>query len=200
MTKINFKNQPTLSPHEVDKTFNERRINLIPAIQDFISNHELFKNGEVSITFLTGGVSSLVTILETKERKVILKIPLSKTFSQGEGLFLKVWEKAGVKVPRIVDEGILNEHSYVMYDYVEAKTLGGNYSLEELIQRKVYFEMVEILRKMHVPKSNGYGQVRGGRAEYSAFIDWINSPELESKIGYVKENNCLLYTSPSPRD
>jgi len=73
-TNIIFKNEPKLSEHEVDNKFNERRINLIPHVNDLISSHDLFKDKEVSVTFAQKGISSLVCIIESSNEKVIRKI------------------------------------------------------------------------------------------------------------------------------
>lgn len=190
-SKIIFKNQPELSVHEADKAFNERRLNLIPQIEDLISNHELFKNKEVNITFLGNGVSSLVCLLETPDEKVILKVPLRQMYSEGDGQFMKVWEQAGVKVPHIIEEGVLGEHTYTLCEYIEAKTLGELYTPEELVQRKTFVEMGKTLRAMHVPEAEGYGYVVNQKAEYSTFKEWLESPELKKKIDYVIENKIL---------
>lgn len=191
MSKILLNNQPSMSVHEVDKNFNERRANLIPYIKDYICNNKLFKDEEVSITFINSGVSSLVCILETSDKKLVLKIPLSKTFSNGEGQFLKVWEKAGISVPHVIEEGIVNEHSYILYDYIEAKTLGETYICEELIEKKTFIDIGNAMRLMHVPKAEGFGRVIDGKAEYSKFKDWIFGPDIEERVKYVTEHRLL---------
>ena len=104
---ITFLNEPKLSPHDVDQKFNERRISLVHDIKDYISTSTLFKNKQTSITFVEKGVSSLVSIIETDGKKMVLKIPLSLTNSFGEAQFLKVWEQAGVRVPHVIDEGFI---------------------------------------------------------------------------------------------
>jgi hypothetical protein len=48
---ITFKNEPLLSPHEVDQKRNDRRMALIPHIQDFLSHDELFKDTDVTVEF-----------------------------------------------------------------------------------------------------------------------------------------------------
>jgi hypothetical protein len=37
LVEVIFTNQPKLSKHEEDKTFNERRTNLVPQIKEFVS-------------------------------------------------------------------------------------------------------------------------------------------------------------------
>src|SRR5436309_2322227 len=93
-TKVEFLNQPLLSEHSIDAERNQRRLNLVPEIASFISTHELFKGKEVKITFSHNGVSSLVSILETSDKKFVLKIPIMKAV-EGEAEFLKVWEADG---------------------------------------------------------------------------------------------------------
>src|SRR3989344_7939285 len=122
-TNIIFKNEPKLSEHEVDSKFNERRITLIPFVKDFISNHDLFKDKGVSVTFAQKGISSLVCIIESLNEKLVLKIHLSVSHSLGEGQFLKVWEQAGVKVPHVIEDGMLNGHAYTLMQYIDAPML-----------------------------------------------------------------------------
>ena len=189
--KIAFTNEPVLSLHEADKDFNERRLSLVPHIKAFISGHERFEGKDVNITFLGNGVSSLVSVVEASKERLILKIPLRKKHSEGEGQFLKVWEAAGVRVPHVFEEGKINSHTYVLCEFIDAEILTKAYSREELLEKNLYVEMGSILRAMHAPKANGYGFVVNGKAEYPIFRDWLNSPDLQKKISYVKENKLL---------
>lgn len=190
-SKIIFLNEPKLSEHEVDQKFNARRINLIPHVKDFISNHERFKNGEIKVIFAEKGISSLVSIIETSSEKTILKVHLSLAHSLGEAQFLKVWEKSGVKVPHVIEDGMLNGHAYTLMGYVDAKILKDVYSKGEMIRKEIYVELGKILRVMHTPKVEGYGRVVGGKAQYAKFEDWLCSEDVQKHIKYVKENNLL---------
>src|SRR3989339_859397 len=158
--KISFHNEPRLSEHEADKNKNEKRVNLIPFVKDFISNHERFKGKEVNITFALKGNSSLVCIVETPEGKLVLKIRLGVTGTSGDVKFFKVWEEAGVKVPHILED-------------------------------EIYVELGKILRAMHMPKAEGFGRCVDGKAEFSRFEDWLNSPGIQKKIKYVEEHKLL---------
>jgi Phosphotransferase enzyme family len=147
-----MRNEPKLSEHEVDRKFNEMRLEFIPYIKQFVSEHELFKNeSEVSIEFSHTGVSSIIAIIETPAAKWVLKIPRSKTFSAGEGQFLKVWEDAGVSVPHVVGTGELHGFPYTLMEFVDATTLGRKYSQEELLSKGVYVDMGQVLRLMINP-------------------------------------------------
>jgi fructosamine-3-kinase len=190
-TNIVFKNEPKLSEHEVDKNFNERRINLIPHVKDFISNHDLFKDKEVSITFAQKGIGSLVCIIESLNEKLVLKIHLSLSHSLGEGPFLKVWEQAGVKVPHVIEDGFLNGHAYTLMEHIDAPILSERYNNEELFEKGIYFEMGRTLSTMHTPIAEGYGKVVNGKAEFVEFKDWINSEDMQKRYKYVKENMLL---------
>ena len=190
-TNIIFKNEPKLSEHEVDSKFNERRITLIPFVKDFISNHDLFKDKEVNVTFAQKGISSLVCIIESSNEKLVLKIPLSVSHSLGEGQFLKAWEQAGVKVPHVIEEGMLGEHSYALMEYVDAPILSEVYNNEELLENGIYFEMGQTLSAMHEPRAEGYGRVVDGHAEFVEFKDWINSEDMQKRYQYVGENMFL---------
>ena len=144
-SKITFLNQPKLSEHLVDQKFNDSRISLIPQIEKFITGSELFKNEQVDVSFFHDGVSSLVSLLEIKNKKYILKIALRAGASKGEALFLKAWETIGISVPHIYETGMLGEHSYILMNNIQAEILSKVYSLEDLIKKKYLEKWVKIL-------------------------------------------------------
>ena len=189
MTRSNviFRNQPKLSEYEIQKDFNDRRLGLVALVDNFLSHHHLFKTDTVNVTFSDKGLGSLICILETKNGKMVLKVPLSKTSSGSEGLFLKTWEKVGVKVPHIIEEGELNDYRYILMEYIDAPLLS-----EVLISNKgASSEIGHILRTMHIPKAKGYGRVVDGKAEYSTFEEWIGSKKIQDAVNYVQKNKLL---------
>ena len=188
---ITFLNEPKLSLHEVDQKFNERRISLVHDIKDYISTSTLFKDKQTSITFVEKGVSSLVSIIETDGKKMVLKIPLSLTNSFGEAQFLKVWEQAGVRVPHVIDEGFIGGAPYCLMEYIDAPTLNTIPNRDEASKEKMNFEMGQTLRKMHSPEASGYGRVIDNKAEYTQFKEWLMSEDRQKIINYVQENNLL---------
>ncbi len=187
---IFFKNEPKLSPHEADAKYNERRLNLIPQVRNFITKHPRFNGKEVNINFAQKGVSSLVCIIETSTEKLIFKVHLSIKNALGEGQFLKVWEQAGVKVPHVIEDGMLGEHPYTMMEYIDAPTLD-TYTKEEQAKEKIHFKMGQALCLMHKPKTEGYGKVVDGKAEFKEFKDWLLSPDIKKRFDYVKEHSLL---------
>jgi len=189
-----FINEPKFSEHEVDFDFNERRKNLIPKLKDLILQHEFFVDKNVEVTFLDTGISSLVSILNTGEKKYIIKIPLSKLTSGLESKFLKAWEGFGVKVPHIFDEGKIGEHFYIIMEYVEAQLLSQKYTPDKLIENKTYKDMGVILRKMHQVKSVGYSNIVNDKidTEYSNITDWLaGDTRTNEQIAYVREHKIL---------
>ena len=190
MDKITFNNEPKLSEHEVQKNMNERRISLVPFIKDFILTHERFKDKKVSVTFIHKGAGSLLTIIDIFDEKLILKISLGK-HGIGEAQFLRAWEQAGVKVPHVFEEGLLNGYSYTLMEHVDAPILGEIYSSKELIEKGIYLEIGRTLRIMHEPRAEGYGRVVDGRGEYAEFKDWIMSEDIQKRFEYTKENFLL---------
>ena len=190
-TKITFKNEPKLSEHEADKNFNERRTALAGQLESFIASHNRFQDKEVSITFAHKGISSLISIIETSDEKLVLKIPLSPTYAEGEAFFLKVWEQAGVKVPHVIEGGMLDGHPFALMEYIDAPILMDAYTQEELAAKGINTEMGRTLRLMHKPQAEGYGRVIEGKAEYSQFSDWLYSPDIEKRLAYVKEHELL---------
>jgi fructosamine-3-kinase len=190
-SNIVFKNEPKLSEHEVQSKMNERRLNLVPFIKDFISTHDIFKDKEVGVTFSHKGMGSLVSIIETVDEKLILKISLGQQ-GIGEGQFLRVWEQAGIKVPHVVEEGMLGGYAYTLMEYIDAPILGEALSGKESIQKGIFSEMGRILSIMHVPKAKGYGRVADdGSAKCEKFNDWILSEDTQKRFTYAKEHSLL---------
>jgi fructosamine-3-kinase len=189
--QVNFTNKPKLSSHDVDRDFDERRIKLVPHIEAFISNHPRFKDKEVSVTFTHEGVSSLVSVIETSDEKLILKIPLNLSDSSSESHFLKAWENVGVKVPHIIEEGVISEHSYMLMEYVDAPIVSEAYSHKDLAEKGIYTEMGSTLRAMHKTEAEGYGRLINGKAEFSQFKDWLLSEKIQRTFRYAKENGLF---------
>lgn len=191
---ITFLNEPKLSEHEVDQKFNERRIKLVPLMKDFISQHPLFSGKKVDVTFLHAGVSSLVSIIETSEQKLILKIPLSELNSRLEGVFLKAWEDVGVKVPHVLEEGEIGDRFYVLMEYVDAETVSSKYKGEESIEKNVYGDLGKLLRKMHEAKTEGYSNIvnKKSEPEYFSIAEWLKGDSnMQTQVEYVKEHKLL---------
>jgi len=188
--QIIFNNEPKLSTYEVDQKFNERRLNLIPYVKDFVSNHDRFKGKSVSISFAEKGVSSLVSIIESSGEKTVLKIRLALSDS-GEAHFLKVWEGVGVKVPHVIDAGYINGHEYILMEYIDAKKVGEIYRKGEIIKNEIYVELGQILHTMHTPRAEGYGRFVDGKAEFKEFEEWISCEDVQKHIRYVREHKLL---------
>ena len=189
--QITFTNEPRLSGQDGDKKFDEKRISLLPHVKKFISEHELFRGEPVQVTFATRGISSLISIIETPSEKVVLKVPLSKDYAPGEGQFLNAWERAGVSVPHVIETGAIDDHGYILMKYVDAPVLSEKYSGEGLLEKGIYSEMGQTLRKMHAPNAYGYGRVIEGRAEFPTFKEWIDSEDMQGRIEYVREHGLL---------
>lgn len=187
-----FRNEPKVSEHEIDRGFNEMRVEFVPYIKKFVEEHILFKNeDEVGIEFAHRGVSSVVAIIDTPTQKVVLKIPRSKTFSAGEGQFLKVWEAAGVMVPHVIETGEIHGSPYTLMQFIDAPTLDSKYSNEELMAKGLYAEMGKMLRLMHSTKVGGYGFVVNGNPEFEAVEDWLEGNDMKTRFDYIEKNNLL---------
>ncbi len=192
---VTFLNQPKLSEFDIQKGFNERRLTLVPLIENLLANHQLFKDNPISVTFSKKGVGSLVCIVDANERKMVLKIHLGKTVASGEVMFLKVWEQAGVKVPQIIEEGQIADFHYILMEFVEAQILS-DVSSEDKKDAWSSFELGRILRIMHVPEAIGYGSVINDKAEFRTFEDWLESKKIRDGIEYIKSNNLISIQEP----
>lgn len=194
VNSITFLNEPKLSEHKVDQDFNERRKKSTLLMKDFIAQHPLFSSKKVNITFIHTGISSLVSILETSEQKLILKIPLSRLNSRLEGVFLKAYESVGVKVPHVLEEGEIGEQPYILMEYIDSETLSDKYSNEESLEKNVYHDLGKLLRKMHEAKTEGYSNIvnKKSEPEYSSVEEWLSSDtNMQTQVEYVKEHKLL---------
>jgi len=189
---IIIRNEPKLSEHEVDKDLNEMRMAFVPYIKEFVAKHTLFQNeSEVGIEFAHKGVGSVIAIIDTPANKWVLKIPRNKKFSAGEGQFLQVWEKAGVRVPHVVDTGELHGSPYTLMEFIDAPTLDTRYSYEELIAIGTFTEMGKALRLMHSIPANGYGFVVDGKPEFETAEEWLAGDDMKNRFEYVDKHNLL---------
>ncbi len=191
---VTFINEPKLSEHEVDIKFNERRRKLVPQIRDFIAQHPLFISKKTGVTFLHTGISSLVSIIDTEDKKLILKIPLNEVDSRLEGMFLKAWENVNVKVPHVHEEGQIGDHSYILMEYVDSDTISKKYKDGDPFGDNVYRDLGQLLRGMHKVKTEGYSNIVNKKSspEYFSITAWLEGDtNMQNQIEYVKEHKLL---------
>lgn len=186
---IYFKNQPKLSEHEVDQKFNERRLDLIPKIEDFLSTDALFAGRKAEVEFSHQGVSSLVAFVRADEEKFVLKVPLRPT-DEGEARFLREWEAVGVSVPHVFREGNFGDHPYILMSFIDAPILADAIQAGTA-KNDISFDMGKTLAMMHAAKSVGYGRIVAGQPEHGEFKDWIEGEDVQKRIRFVQENNLL---------
>ncbi len=189
--EIAFLNEPKMSDHEVDKNRNERRTELMSPLKNFLANHERFQGKKVSVAFSLSGVSSLIAFLETPEEKLVIKIPLRDDLPEGESKFLQEWEKVGVRVPHIIEEGVIGKRPYTIMEYIDGETLSTKYSDKELLERGAFTDMGKILRTMHLPEVEGFGHILDSKPEYSDFKSWLQN-SMSKKRSYTKEHKLLF--------
>ena len=193
-SKPNFvlRNTPKLSEHEIDDDLNKMRTDFVPHIQNFVADHDLFKNEtEIGIEFAHKGVSSVIAIIDIPTGKWVLKIHRSKTHTVGEGQFFQVWEKAGVTVPHLIEAGELRGSPYTLMEYIDAPTLDTCYSHEELLTKGIFVEMGKALRSMHSEPADGYGLVVDGKPEFETVEEWLEGDDMKRRFDYIDEHNLL---------
>lgn len=189
---VTFLNQPKLSGHAVNKDQDDRRIALVPKIEQFLLSHKLFSGKDISVSFFQAGASGLVSLVESLEQKFVFKVLLRPDGPKGEVEFLKAWEGVGVSVPHIYESGMIGEHPYILMSYIPAKSLE-NYSEAELLEKKVFLQMGKILRQIHSTKSVGFGRMKeNGVGEYKDFKSWLlEYPPTLNQLKYMQEHNLL---------
>ena len=189
---IHFKNQPKLSGSEIDKNRDERRLALVSSIENFLLNDDLFRGKEIEVEFSHEGISSLVCFIEGGDKKMVLKIALGNTVTEGsEALFLRTWESIGISTPHIYKDGKLAGMPLVLMEYIDAPTAGEKYKENKEGREIMHFEAGRILREMHKPEAIGFGKVIDGKGEYSSFKEWIDTPDMDNRVKYIEENNLL---------
>jgi len=190
--RVILRNEPKLSEHEVDQNFNEMKMEFVPYIEQFVAEHNLFKDeDEVGIEFAHKGVSSIIAMIDTPTNRFVLKIPRAKDFSAGEGQFLKVWGASGVPVPHVMETGELHDFPYTLMEFIDAPTVDSQYSQEELLENEMFVEMGQTLRLMHSEKANGYGFVVDGKPEFETVEDWLAGTDMKKRFDYISEHNLL---------
>lgn len=189
---ITFVNKPKLSEYEAHKTFNERRLKLLPLIEEYLGNSTRFNDTNITVNFYLRGVGSIVAKITTLNHKsFILKVPLSLKYAEGEDLFLRVWSKNGVKVPEVYESGRIGEHSYMLMEYIDSPTIQEKFNDRDLLNKEVFVELGRILHKMHESRAGGFGRVVEGKPEFQSFEDWIDGSEMSGRIKYLKDNNIF---------
>lgn len=187
--RVTLMDSPLLLGGKVQEEADRKRAELPPQIVEYIKSSERFAGLDVKVSFAKKGVSSLVSIIETPQEKVVLKIPLSAR--QGESEFLKAWEGEGVAVPHVIDEGFIGDHPFTLMNYIDAPTLNEHHSYSELVQQETYIDMGRTLRTMHRPATQGYGAFVDGRGEFETFKNWVESAFVTKRTRYVEENQIL---------
>lgn len=190
-SKITVKNEKELSLGSKHKDLQEKREKLIPTVKEFISSHPLFSGKDVSVTFALNGVSSFVSILEFGEEKLVLKIPVGRNNAEHEGEFLNAWEKIGISVPHVIESGSIDDRSYILMKYIDAPVLSEAFDEQQMLEQKKYYEMGQVLRKMHEPQAEGYGNLEVDRKPHVSFQEWVSNDYMQGKFKYVKEHGLL---------
>ncbi len=191
-SSIHFKNQPKFSGAEVDRIRDERRLASFSSLENFLSNDDLFKGKEIEVEFSHQGISSLVCFIEGDEKKLVLKIAVDNTVTEGsEALFLRTWEATGISTPHIYKEGKLADRPFVLMDYIDAPNAEAKYKDDKEGRNNMHLEAGRILYEMHKPEATGFGKVIDGKGEYASFKEWIDTLNMTNRAKYVEENNLL---------
>jgi hypothetical protein len=186
-----FTNQPKLSEHAIDEEHNARRVALVPHIARFAGEHARLKDQSVQISFFHTGISSLVCLFKTEREKLVFKIRIGSRHREGEGAFLRAWEKSGATVPKVFEEGVIDEHPYLLMEHIEAPTLMEAVDAKRPIEHDIFRQMGVLLRTMHGASALGYGRMVDGKAEFENFEGWLKNGDIRKKIEYVREHVLL---------
>lgn len=175
-----------MSDHEADQLTNEQRMEVAGKIEEFLDSHTLFRGKNIEVSFAQKGVSSLVSIIDIGERKYVLKVPRRPGMAELEALFLNAWKSAGVAVPEIIDQGMIDTHAYILMEFIDAENLKDHYTLNGLIRERIFVKMGETLRAMHGVHASGFGKPIHGKGEYDDFKSWLLGED-----GYAKKKDDI---------
>jgi len=144
---------------------------LLPEKEIDFDNLKLFPKGARSVVFCAN---------YQKETPYIVKMGRVKEIVEAEPYFLEIWEKQGIRTPKILSRHISNEKtpvSFSVMEYIDAPILGEVMNTEKRIRSGISKITGEILAKMHQKTGSGFGHaVIGGEihGKFATFRDEIN--------------------------
>jgi fructosamine-3-kinase len=118
---------------------------------------------------------------------------LRPSYVNMEASFLKKWEEINIKAPHVYEVGYIEDYNYILMEYISSDILTKVHTTEELISKNIFFEMGQVLRKIHTLKTEGFGAWDDNeKAKYKTFKEWIdNDTGINNQVKYTKENNLL---------
>ena len=88
---------------------------------------------------------------------------------------MRAWESAGVSVPHVIEEGVIDGSYYLLMDFVNAQTLQETYKKGEIIRKGIFIKMGKMLHQMHTARSEGFGSIKDGKGCYRQFSEWLDN-------------------------
>jgi len=188
--KIRFLNkyQPAGWYSRERKNLCDRIIKWIPT---YIASSKLLNISLSDITFLSGGVASVICRIDLKEKKYIIKVVTSKHSRKGVVLFLQRWREIGVRVPKVFDTGIIFDCPYILMEYIDALPISRAYTSQDLTAKNIFFTLGEILSAMHRVRAQGWGNVLRENGEFNTALQWYVSPEIQEQMETALQGGFL---------
>ena len=195
-SQVTFLNEPRVSEDPKVKEKHEERMLLAGKIESFLTNHEVFKEKEVTVQFAQDGVASLICIVDIsqqKKKKVVLKIPFGGRPTYNEAIAFSAWKAVGASVPTPIEKGVFDDtHQYLLMDCIDAPTLEKAYTLQELIEKELFVPLGELLATMHRNKRTGFGSFNSEeKAEFTTFADWLQRKKMKEDSEYVVTHGLM---------
>ncbi len=133
-------------------TKKEFRNNCDHLISAMLAKHEGLFSGDVSVTYFTGGVASVVAkITDDKNASLVLKTALTPEKIHAEINAYVVLDKAGVHVPSIMAQGTAKGHAYYFMPLYTSGVL--DYELDKEAQDT----LADVFVQIQTITGTGYG-------------------------------------------
>lgn len=144
-----------------------------------------FEEDLITLSITSRGAASLVFLFEHQSVKAIVKIFVGQA-AVNEKRFLETWAAKGASVPNIIAtgeiaEGILTGRAFIVYDFIDAKTLNHAYTPQELLSNNILRSMGGTLSSLHTATYTGEGfgpLFEDGSVRFTDFADWLDKTQL----------------------
>jgi Ser/Thr protein kinase RdoA (MazF antagonist) len=168
--------------------FKAAKIGILPDRKIDKKHLKVFQKGSRSVVFCVN---------YGRENPYVVKMGNAKETIEAESAFLKRWNEAGVRVPKIIKRHLSNRRlpvSLTVMEYVDAPILSDVMDTKIRIKSGISFENGIVLARMHKVKGRGFGLVKSGRnirGKFSSFRKEIEDNLFKMRIPELIEAGLL---------
>lgn len=187
---MSFSNLPPIY-HWMDdeeKSFRKKSEQLI---EDAI-NSGILPGDLIKTEFFNSGENSVVAKVTTTVQSYVVKLRRETGILESERVFFEEWQKQGVKVPKIIYCSPPSEafpYAISALEYINAPLLSESRTMPEMINKKIFQELGEVLAKIHLSRGEGFGKPLVGnekKGEFNSLSEEMNELLFETKVPILK--------------